>query len=126
MTSGIVIFGWPNPKLSPNKRIHWAARNGPKKKLRHEGFILGVQLRSRWQPPEGIIDIDLTFCPAAAYHYDRDNLQAAMKAGLDGLADGLGLNDRRFRPFSDIGPKDPDKRGFVRVELKGGQMIGGA
>jgi crossover junction endodeoxyribonuclease RusA len=33
-------------------------------------------------------------------HRDADNCLAAAKAGLDGMADALGVNDRHFQPIT--------------------------
>ena len=37
------------------------------------------------------------FCPPDNRHYDYDNLIARMKAGQDGIADGLQFNDKIIR-----------------------------
>ncbi|MDQ2139569.1 endonuclease [Alcaligenaceae bacterium B3P038] len=41
--------------------------------------------------------IDFTFYPPHNRNYDEDNLIARMKAGLDGLARAIGVNDSTFK-----------------------------
>lgn len=49
--------------------------------------------------------------------YDLDNCLAALKSGLDGMADGLKVNDRMFRPITiDFGDVVPG--GEVVIEFK--------
>jgi crossover junction endodeoxyribonuclease RusA len=44
-----------------------------------------------------------------------DNLLASMKAGLDGLADALGVDDSRWRLLIEMG--EPVKGGCVCVKV---------
>jgi crossover junction endodeoxyribonuclease RusA len=57
----------------------------------------------------------LTFYPPSRRQYDLDNCVAAMKSGLDGVADALQVNDHRFHlePFmsDEIG-------GFIKVDIR--------
>lgn len=48
---------------------------------------------------------------------DRDNLLAASKPSLDGIADALGVNDARFNPVI-IRRGYSLKDGFVMVEIE--------
>ena len=48
---------------------------------------------------------------------DRFNYVNRMKAAIDGIADGLGVNDRRFLPSISYG--DPEKPGRVIVTIGG-------
>jgi hypothetical protein len=73
-----------------------------------------MAMAHRWEiQPDKIIHILLNFYPAKNYGYDRDGLQSRMKSALDGLADGWGVNDKFFKPVSDIHKKD----GRARVEV---------
>ena len=56
------------------------------------------------------------FYPPSKRHYDIDGLLSNIKAGIDGIADGLGINDYAFRSASvEIG--DVVKGGGVRVVI---------
>jgi crossover junction endodeoxyribonuclease RusA len=46
--------------------------------------------------PDGPLSVSLTFFRPDRRSYDRDNLLARMKAGLDGMCDSLGIDDKRF------------------------------
>ena len=47
-------------------------------------------------PEEGPIHLDIEFVPPNKRAHDLDNCLAAIKAGLDGVADAWGVNDKRF------------------------------
>jgi crossover junction endodeoxyribonuclease RusA len=49
-------------------------------------------------PGEGKIPVEITFYPPDKRHRDADNMVASIKAGIDGLADALKVNDKRFLP----------------------------
>jgi crossover junction endodeoxyribonuclease RusA len=73
-------------------------------------LALEVGLRA----PQGAekIRLKITFYPPDKRHRDADNMVAAIKSGLDGLADALRVNDRLFLPtfiFSD------EPKGYVEV-----------
>ena len=115
-----VTLPWPPKELSPNARLHWTKTAPIKKAYRLDCFLLAKQakLRADW---EGDIVLWLDFYPPNRRHRDDDNLVAAFKAGRDGLADALGVDDKRFRvlPFvrDEIG-------GMVKVRLTPGPEIG--
>lgn len=95
-----VRFPWPSSALSPNTtHAHWSSLRRAQKRYRQacytEALIAGATKR-RW-PSSGNLLVTLTFLPPAAHRYDADNLVARMKAGLDGLARALGVDDHRFR-----------------------------
>lgn len=46
--------------------------------------------------PEGMLRLSITFYRPNRRSYDRDNLLARMKSGLDGMCDALKINDKRF------------------------------
>lgn len=86
---------WPPAELSPNARHHWAVVSKAKRQYRTECKLLTLACGPYDLPAGGLL-LDLTFYPPQKRSYDRDNLVARMKAGLDGLADGLAINDKRF------------------------------
>jgi len=86
---------WPPRTLSPNAREHWAAVANAKKKYRLDAYLLAKQ--SKWDfPADGPIHLDIEFIPPNKRAHDLDNCLASIKAGLDGLADGWNVNDKRF------------------------------
>jgi len=59
--------------------------------------------------------VKITFYPPDKRHRDADNMIASMKAGFDGVADALKVDDKLFRPtfvFSD------EVKGMVKFEIE--------
>lgn len=109
-----VILPWPPKELSPNARMHWARRAKAAKYYR-ELCCLKTKNAGFKVPEEGKIRLMITFYPPDRRHRDADNQVAMIKAGLDGFADALGVNDRRFLPtfrFTD------EVSGEVRISLE--------
>jgi len=109
---------WPPKELSPNARVHWSVRSRAVKKYRTDAYNLALSERLH-MPDADKVGVHLIFHPPSHRRYDADNLMASMKSCLDGLADALKVNDHRFVPTMQIGSVDPDKRGYVLVELRG-------
>ena len=70
----------------------------------------------------GDIHLWIDFCPPDRRHRDDDNIIAAFKAGRDGLADALGVDDKRFRIHSWV-KSDPVRGGMVKIRLTPGPEI---
>ncbi len=114
-----LIASWPPGVLSPNSRAHWRAKMKPKREQRTEGMALAltvpVERRAEIQAQERI-PVALEFCPPDRRPRDAANLMANCKALLDGLADGLGVNDRRFRITFELADETV-RGGCVKVRL---------
>lgn len=99
-----VTLPWPPKALSPNQRLHWSKVAAAKKAYRTECFmqarIAGITTQSLAGAPKA--NVCLVFYPPDRRARDADNMLAAMKAGIDGLADALGLDDRYFRITFDV------------------------
>lgn len=117
-----VILPWPDRRLSPNARIHWRAKAPVTAKARQDAAYLtyeamngGVrEARQRFAGNDPIA-YKVTFYPPDKRHRDDDSMIASFKAARDGIADALGVNDRRFKPHYFF--EDPCKPGRVEVEL---------
>jgi crossover junction endodeoxyribonuclease RusA len=59
--------------------------------------------------------VDITFHPPDKRKRDLDNCLASFKAGLDGIADALGVNDCQFKLSLEMG--SPIKGGEVEIYL---------
>jgi crossover junction endodeoxyribonuclease RusA len=59
-------------------------------------------------------EVHLVFYPPDRRNRDDDNMLASMKAGLDGLADALKVDDSNFRVTFDI---SDDIGGMVKVSV---------
>lgn len=89
-----------------------------KKKYRQDCAWATIQQRqSQGDKLNGKLRVELTFYAPNRRTYDRDNLLARMKAGLDGMADGLRIDDKRF---DTIAVRVADKiGGYVYVRITG-------
>ena len=110
-----IILPWPPSELSPNKRQHWAKLAGAKKIYRAacatQARLQGLDRMTAQQ-----LHLSLIFYPPTRRAYDLDNLLARMKAGLDGLADVLGVDDSRWT-LEISKSSEPTKGGFVHVTI---------
>lgn len=117
----IVTLPWPDKRLSPNARLHWKARVGPKQAARiAAGWAVYAATgfhatKAAMQANEAPIPVEIRFYPPDRRHRDDDNMIGAFKAHRDGLADALGVNDRRFRPVYIF--EAPEKPGRVEVRF---------
>ncbi len=64
---------------------------------------------------DGLIPMTITFVPPDRRHRDDDGMIGAFKHARDGIADALGVDDRRFRPQYVFA--DAEKPGRVVVEI---------
>lgn len=110
-----VTLPWPPKDLSPNARVHWSKRSKAAKAYRHACYMLAIQAGAKTGIPwDGDIHAWIDFYPPDRRARDDDNMIASFKAGRDGLAQALGVDDKRFR----IHPYVKDEiGGMVRVRL---------
>ncbi|WP_257556448.1 hypothetical protein [Sphingobium sp. CFD-2] len=113
--SNSVRLPWPPKELSPNSRAHWRTVNKAKKSMRTSAHILALEAKLR-APADGDIVIHLTMHPPVRRGHDRDNSLARCKALLDGVADALRVNDRRFKPLTPV-IADPVEGGCVMLAI---------
>ena len=113
-----IVLGWPPSDLSPNARLHWAKLAKAKKSYRQKCNTVSKNQLKKYKYdnlPERLV-LEMTFIPPDRRNYDRDNLVARMKSGIDGLADALRINDKRFNTV--ISTMDTDYLGgFVRIRI---------
>lgn len=92
-----VTLPWPPSALSPNARIHWAAKHRHRKAYREacywQAMADGVRPNQQYRPP---LSVAIEFVPPDRRARDLDNMLAAAKSGLDGLADAIGVDDRHW------------------------------
>ena len=115
-----IVLGWPPSDLSPNKRLHWAKLAAAKKQYRKNCLSASREQLKKYRGvteniPEKLV-LEMTFIPQDRRSYDRDNLVARMKSGIDGLSDALRINDKRFNTV--ISTMDQDYLGgFVKIRI---------
>lgn len=102
---------WPPAACSPNARVHWTAA----KAYRAACNLLVKQ--AGIQAPAGEALLMIEFVPPDRRRRDDDNLLTMFKAGRDGLADALGIDDNVFATQIRMS-KETIKGGAVRVRIQ--------
>lgn len=113
-----VTLPWPPSTLNPNARLHYQALARAKKSYRHACTILAMQAGARefGAAARGYrLDVLVSLVPPDKRARDTDNMVASLKAGLDGLADALRIDDRHFN--LKVGVSD-QIGGFVKVYIQ--------
>lgn len=90
----MIDLPWPPKELSPNARVHWSVKARKAKAYRAACYLLTKQALIK--APDGRAVLSLCFVPPDRRARDDDNLVAAFKAGRDGIAEALGVDDRQF------------------------------
>ena len=109
-----LVLPWPHKDLSPNARVHWARRARSAKEARSTAACLAFHAGWKKRPfPELRIHLQIDFYPPTRMRPDDDNMLARFKPYRDGIADALGIDDKRFVSHP-----------YVRDEVrKGGQVV---
>lgn len=111
-----VTLPWPPRELSPNARhAHWSSLARAKRRYRAACHLEALAGHCRRMAHHTRLHLHLAFVPPDRRARDLDNCIAAMKAGLDGLADVLGVDDSRWALTAELDQSQIG--GFVRVEV---------
>ncbi len=87
---------WPPSELSGHNNGSWYNKTDIIKK--HRAWAYGATKAARPSvPADGDIPIRIDFCPPDN-RSDRVNYANRLKPYFDGIAEALGVNDRRFLP----------------------------
>jgi hypothetical protein len=98
-----LVLPWPSKDLSPNARVHYRVKAAATKAARQTAVVLAFEAgwRDAWLP-EGRLHlwIDCYQAPGKKVP-DDDNMIGRCKAYRDGIAQVLGIDDKRFisHPF---------------------------
>jgi hypothetical protein len=110
----IITLPFPPASLSGHAKGHWRAKAAETAK--HRGWARSATLAARpVVPAEGDIRIHVRFVPPDR-RSDRTNFANRAKPIFDGIADALGVNDRRFLPSYTYA--DPEKPGRVEITFQ--------
>lgn len=100
-----IVLGWPDPRLNPNnaKGVHWGAMSKMRSAEREGAYWRTKTEMAKTDQAELLefasatsIAVDITFMAPSRRPRDLDNLLAAMKPALDGVAQAIGVDDRVF------------------------------
>ena len=110
----MIVLPFPPSSLSGHAKGHWRAKAEATKK--HREWARQATVAAGVKAPEtGDILLRITFVPPDR-RGDRSNFPIRLKAALDGIAQALGVNDRRFVPSYTFA--EPQKPGHVVVTLE--------
>jgi crossover junction endodeoxyribonuclease RusA len=119
---GMIVLPWPDKRLFPNfKRAnHWRKYRDAERDARALGWgltneALSWEDRARIAQGDDKIAFQVRFYPPDRRYRDDDGMIGALKNYRDGVADALGVDDRRFRPSYSF--EEPDKPGRVEIDL---------
>lgn len=110
----MINLPFPSSKLSGHTNGHWRAKAAETAKHRQWAFdatlaVLPIIIQG------GDIRVHVQFTPPNN-RGDRTNYPNRCKPYFDGIADALGVNDRRFVPSYEFLP--PAKPGAVHIRLE--------
>lgn len=110
----MIELPFPPASLSGHAKGHWRSKSDPTAEYRATAKALTLRTMPD-VPPEGDIIVSVTFYPPDN-RGDRVNFPIRCKPLFDGIADALGVNDKRFLPrFLFCQPEKPG-----RVEVRFG------
>ena len=115
----MIILPWPDRILSPNSRTHWAQTAKASKKARNEAYWATMEYgygKLTFAGYDGKLHLWIDFYAKTRNYPDADNCLSSMKGSIDGIADALGVNDRRF-VFHPLVKEETIKGGRVTVRL---------
>ncbi len=115
-----LVLPWPSKDLSPNGRVHWARKAKAARNAREDARLLARL--ACWHEvilPPGRLHLWLDFYPPTRRMPDDDNMLSRCKAYRDGIADALGIDDKRFVSHPMV-KDEVRKGGQVVVRITGG------
>lgn len=114
-----LLLPWPAKELSPNARVHWAARSKKARAARQLAWAETVNVG--WKAPVSErIHLWVDFFPPTRRLPDDDNMLSRFKPYRDGIADALGIDDRVFVSHPLV-RTEVRKGGVVRIRMTGDQ-----
>lgn len=97
---------FPERVLNPNVHVSYWAKHKPRQLARQAAFYLAKETGQTLDPAQRY-RFQVIFYQPDHISRDLDNLLASMKSALDGLCQGLGINDRQIVPVPEWGPMTP-------------------
>ncbi|MCX5592811.1 hypothetical protein [Alcaligenes endophyticus] len=119
-TKLVLMLPWPDMSLMPNRKNgrHWLSSHGAKVKARRDGSVVALAEMGRAKlHHSGRVPIRITFMSPDNRARDIDNLLACIKPQLDGIAKAINVDDKYFRPMVLDEGVDPERRGYLKIEL---------
>jgi Endodeoxyribonuclease RusA. len=116
-----LILPWPSRDLHPNARVHWSRRARAAKSARRAADALAREAGwCRMELPAGRLHLWIDAYPPDRRRRDTDGVLSSLKSALDGIADALGVDDRRFVPHPFL-HDEPRNGGEIRIRITAGE-----
>ncbi|MES2635831.1 MAG: hypothetical protein V4605_00800 [Pseudomonadota bacterium] len=99
----IIKLPYPAKELMPNRKNgkHWANTVKAKDNARDYAYYSTLEaLKTKNHNQSGLIPLEITFVQSDKRLRDLDNLLAASKSALDGVAKALKVDDCIFEPIT--------------------------
>lgn len=109
----MITLNWPDRVLSPNARCHWSVKAKAAKAYRRDAGWLAKASGDKIEVGRELVYVHVYFFPPDKRRRDLDGMLSSIKAGLDGIADALGVDDHSFCLTIEV--CDPFKRGKVCI-----------
>lgn len=98
----IIKLPFPDASLFPNRKNgkHWTTTSAAKDAQKHDAYWLTKEAMDAQACTfgDGNIPLSLVYLTPDKRKRDLDNMLAASKALIDGMAQALGVDDARFKP----------------------------
>lgn len=91
-----LVMSFPVPELNPNHCCHWSKKARFKADARAEGIAVSKKHKGKFSK-EDRLHLSIKFYPPRRRSLDLDNSLASCKSAIDGIADGIGINDRQIK-----------------------------
>jgi crossover junction endodeoxyribonuclease RusA len=115
---------YPDPALSPNSpKRHWRSKQPAKETAREESFLYARPYVGMFTNAD-LLQMSLTFHPPNKKRRDLDNAYASMKSTLDGMCQGLEIDDAQIHRVTLVwgeengGSKRPVVERHVQTEVR--------
>jgi crossover junction endodeoxyribonuclease RusA len=112
-----ITLPYPDPSLSPNRKngAHWAATKAKKDSAKEAGYYMAKVCYASEKPENVKTPVTITFTQSDKRKRDLDNLLAASKPAIDGIAQGMGIDDSLFEPITV--KRAYDTQSYMTVEI---------
>lgn len=110
-----LTISFPVPELNPNCCCHWAQRAKARKDARLEGKSVSLSHCLAFTKKDAL-EMTALFYPPKKRRLDLDNCLASLKGQIDGICDGLRVNDRQIKRIT-IERMDYDGNPRVEIQL---------
>lgn len=111
----MIVLPFPPSSLSGHAKGNWRSKSDPTRQWRSLARTEAILAKVK-APLDGDIRLRVTFVPPNNASGDRINWPNRCKPIFDGIADALGVNDKRFC-IPEYHVAEPKKPGRVVVEI---------